>query len=339
MKQKFEYFRDLCIKRLSGEISDNENVELDKWINESPDNFEEYRKLEKIWISTEKSKDNLYTDLDIEWNKLESRISELENPSAQGSFLSRLSDIIFTPKLRPAFAIGTLAIITISLFLLLKSSPDNNLTTILTANNQILELELSDGSLVTLNSGSKISYFENFEEEQRKVELEGEAFFSVNKDGRPFIISTNNAVTTVLGTEFNVWARNKETRVLVREGKVSLADNNELTEKVILTEGETSKIIEDLPPTEPIKVDSKYLLGWLDRTLVFNNTPLNEIVDELERYYDIEVNIESNEFSSLRLTGSFEKESIETVLDKMCLALNLSFAKQSDGYVLTKKEL
>ncbi|MCB9250000.1 MAG: FecR domain-containing protein [Ignavibacteriales bacterium] len=64
-----------------------------------------------------------------------------------------------------------------------------------TVNNQRLEIELSDGSIVQLNSDSEIKFYENFDNDKREIKLKGEAFFSVKKDGRPFIITTENAVT------------------------------------------------------------------------------------------------------------------------------------------------
>ena len=334
---KTSYYKNLIVKDLSNNINEEEKRLLLDWQKKSDKNKIEYEKLKSVWVSSLPNKLEFELNIDDEWECLSNNIiSKIDSPNKSRNPISSFIGSLFAPKFRPAWAMGSILAIIISSFLFLNNNePHQILNTISTSNNQRLEVKLSDGSIVQLNSGSEIQFYENFEEDKREIKLKGEAFFSVIKDGRPFIISTQNATTKVLGTKFNVWSREKETRVLVKEGKVSLANNTILKDEVILTKGEISKIIESESPESPEKVDPEYMLGWLNKTLVFNNTPLLEIAEELERFYDVKINVESSELNRINLTGSFNNEEIDSVLAKICLALNINYEQNNNIYNIT----
>ncbi|MCW8849830.1 MAG: FecR domain-containing protein, partial [Melioribacteraceae bacterium] len=297
----------------------------------------EYNKLKETWNYSKPVDLHYELSEEEEWNKLNTKLA-VENYAEENrkSSTGNIFGALFSPKLKNAFAFGTALVVIVSaIFLYNNYNTELILKTITTTNMQKLEVELPDGSIANLNSGSKIEFYENFEDDKREVTLEGEAFFSVKKDGRPFTIKTDNAITKVLGTKFNVWARAKETRVIVKEGKVSLAENKHSAE-VILTPGESSKVVESNAPVKPIKVDPDYLLGWLNDRIVFSNTNLQEISKELERKYNVQIDIVDPELLEYNLTGTFENEKIDTVLTKICLALNLKYSEQNNKYKVTK---
>lgn len=337
MKKNNTRFTSLCIKEITKNINEIEKKELDKLLNENNINKIEYNKLKEAWNCASPVKLKYEISEEEEWNKINSAIAEESfNKKTNRNRFSKILESIFLPKVQAVAAIGTaVIIITAALLLLNINNTEQVIKTINTSNNEKLEIVLADGSVVNLNSGSKLEYYENFEEDKREVKLEGEAFFSVKKDGRPFIINTKNAITKVLGTKFNIWARAEETRVIVKEGKVSLAEsvgNN----KVILTKDELSKVIKNNKPIEPVKIDSEYMLGWLNGKIVFNNTTLGEITKELERNYNIKIELTSPEINEISLTGTFENEKIDTVLTKICLALSLKYSEHDNVYKVSK---
>ena len=334
MKKTNSRFTSLCIKEITNNINEIEKKELDNFLKEN-NNKIEYKKLKEAWNFASPVKLKYEISEEEEWNKINSAIAEESfNNKTDSNRFSKILDSIFLPKIKAA--IGTaIIIITAALLLLNISNTEQVIKTINTSNNEKLEIVLADGSIVNLNSGSKLEYYENFEEDKREVKLEGEAFFSVKKDGRPFIINTKNAITKVLGTKFNIWARAEETRVIVKEGKVSLAENVNNNE-VILTKDELSKVIKNNKPIEPVKIDSEYMLGWLNGKIVFNNTPLSEITKELERNYNIKIELASPEINEISLTGTFENEKIDTVLTKICLALSLKYSEHDNVYKVSK---
>jgi transmembrane sensor len=242
-------------------------------------------------------------------------------------------------KFKPAFA-GIIAILllVVSVYIVNNNENTPRLKTVATMSKEHKEVHLPDGSVVLLNGDSRITYVDNFNENTREVNLKGEAFFSVTKDGRPFIVETENAKTTVLGTKFNVRSFEEKTEVFVKEGKVKVKQNNSTDGSVELTKGQFSTVVKDEPPASPKKIEP-YVLSWIDGKLEFNKTRLTEIADELQRFYNTKISIENNDdLKNYTLTGSFDHQEIDTLLAMICTALDIDFEKQNNGYILRSKK-
>lgn len=338
---KNQEFIELCIKKITGNIDDAGLTKFNKWINESNENKKEYEKLKSLWENTAADELPKLPDIDNEWYSLTERIGLYEFEQKEETLLSKTKTFfnsIFTTHLKPVSAFASVVLITIvGLYLFNNASQDYQLTEVITQNAATEKVVLPDGSTVTLNSGSKLKYSNPFKEDSRLIELEGEAFFSVAKRETPFVIKTENAKVSVLGTEFNVWSREAKTEVIVKSGKVELSSELELPEKVILTENQLSTVFADQPPSKPKSVDSDYLLGWLDAKLVFEKTPLVEIVDELKRHYDISISLEDESLEAYTLTGSFKNENPDSALSMICLALDLTYTKEGNGYIVKQE--
>lgn len=340
---KNQEFIELSIKEITGNIDQPGLTKLNRWINESNENKREYEKLKSLWENTAADDLPKLPDIDEEWYSLTESIDlyefgqKEESPSRK---IKTFFDSIFISRLKPLSAFASVVLIAIvGLYLFNNASHDYQLTEVITQNAATEEVILPDGSTVTLNSGSKIKYSNPFKDDIRSIELEGEAFFSVTKSETPFVIKTENANVSVLGTEFNVWSREAETKVIVKSGKVALSSELEWPEKVILTKNQLSAVVANQPPSKPKLVDSDYLLGWLNSELVFDKTPLAEIVNELERHYDISLSIEDETLRTNTLTGSFKNENPDSALSMICLALDLSYTKNGDDYIIKKNDI
>jgi ferric-dicitrate binding protein FerR (iron transport regulator) len=335
-------YQILCVKSLTGKITDSEKLLLENWLADSEKNKKAFDKIKTIWQKTEAPKIDTIPNKDIEWNLLSNKLdlnsNKVEEEAGQISKVKSFSKFLFTPKLRPVYYSAFAAVILIAvIFIFNFEQTQPEWKSISTGNQESYELTLSDGSIVKLNSGSSIEYLENFESESREVKLRGEAFFSVSKSDKPFVVVTNNAATTVLGTQFNVWTRSEKTKVIVKEGKVKLASLKDEKSGVILTANNSASVIKNQNPDEPEIVDSEYLLGWMDGRLVFSKSSLSEVAEELERQYDLMIEIENDSLSAISMTGTFENEKIEDVLSMIVLTLNISYEKQGDGYYLKSK--
>ena len=335
-------YQILCVKSLTGKITDSEKLLLKNWLADSEENKKEFDKIKTIWQKTEAPKIDTIPNKDIEWNLLSNKLdlnsNKVEEEAGQISKVKSFSKFLFTPKLRPVYYSAFAAVILIAVIFIFnfeRTKPEWK--SISTGNQENYELTLSDGSIVKLNSGSTIEYLEKFENESREVRLRGEAFFSVSKSDKPFIVVTDNAATTVLGTQFNVWTRSEKTKVIVKEGKVKLASLKDEKSGVILAANNSASVIRNQNPNEPENVDSEYLLGWLDGRIVFSKSPLTEITDELERQYGVNIVIANDSLGTVSMTGAFENESIEAVLSMISLTLDISFEKLGDGYYLKSK--
>jgi ferric-dicitrate binding protein FerR (iron transport regulator) len=183
------------------------------------------------------------------------------------------------------------------------------------------EICLPDGSRVTLNAGSKISYkpFEWFV--SRKARLEGEACFEV-KSGSRFRVHSGRNSMTVLGTTFNVYARPEMYRVTCLTGRVEvLAD----AETFVLHSGMQVTCREGKQTVSENNVTPAQATGWMQGRFVFTETPLVEVVAEMERQYDMHVTFSGSDLNHL-YTGNFMKtEKPEDVLDIIGRPFGITF--------------
>lgn len=324
------YFENLCVKAITGNIDANEKTEIDNWLKEDKKNEAYFESLKNTW----KVSGNIYVDTNADiteaWNSLSEKLNheQVEMKTQKPNIIKQ----IFKPKVGYALAFASVIIIAIISYVALGTNPI--LKSASTKYGETRDLILSDGSMVKLNSESTLKFYSEFKD-IRKVFLEGEAFFEIKKDGRPFLIETQNAITKVLGTKFNVWSRKNETRVVVKEGKVSLANNYNQGAEVILTKNKTSKIVGEERPLNAFDVNVDKKLGWLKGLLVFEKTNLSEVSEELQRYYGIPIKLNLSSNKNLTLTGTFKKEELDTVLAKVCLAFNLKYKQSSDGITIT----
>jgi transmembrane sensor len=181
------------------------------------------------------------------------------------------------------------------------------------------EVQLSDGTIVHLNSGTSLKYPVQFLKNQsRQVYLTGEAYFEVSKDkAHPFTVNTQEVNVEVLGTRFNVnsYTEDISTDVVLVEGKVSLYKEKKTTEnQVYLTPGlkgsnlrGQQKII-----TEPVNTD--YYTAWVKGSLVFKNASFNDIIKKLERNYNVTFINKNKALGKEIFNARFDNEPIEVVL-------------------------
>jgi transmembrane sensor len=325
-------FESLCIKAITGNITPDEQKILDKFLSESEENKNEFENLQSVWNKSEIIEVPELPDPEIEWLGLNARIRNYENSEKEKVYIYKKSGSGFLFKFRPVISAALFIILFLSIWFVWNleiKKPDFKLVS--TGNKEHKEINLADGSHVLLNCGSSLRFPESFNGNERRIILNGEGFFSVAKDGRPFIILTDNAAVTVLGTKFNVRSRDGKTQVYVKDGKVNLAQQNLNRTGVVLSKGELSTVIKNGMPALPVDVDPDPQLGWMEGKLVFNHTPLPEIIEEMERFYDVQILLRDNSLKSYSLTGSFKSSQIENVLNMICLALDLDYSKAPES--------
>ncbi len=192
---------------------------------------------------------------------------------------------------------------------------------------QHLTAQLPDGSTVELNAGSSLSYYPLKWGFERKVSFEGEGYFKVSK-GKSFRVISKNGTTSVLGTSFNIYARDNQYRVSCLSGKVEVALAGH--ESVLLlpnNHAEISKgklVVTSLPGSERA-------IGWTNNQFFFANRPLKEVIDEIERQYAVTIEL-APELNNRNFGSNFSKKhSVEEVLEFVCKPMNLKFVKQSEN--------
>lgn len=227
------------------------------------------------------------------------------------------------------------------------------------------KIRLPDGSLVNLNSGSKLTYPALFTDKNRQVNLEGEAYFEVNADSsRPFFVHTSDITIKVIGTSFNVKSYPEsntiETTLVsgsleISDKTVSGRDMTDPNKNLILKPNQKAVYIKDLDrltlddrielkiETEQMKspklsiqdqIDIQPLTAWKDNKLIFNNEKFEDLAVKLERWYNVKITIKSHSLKKERFTGTFENETTEQVLNALKIAEPFEYSIDKNEIVI-----
>ncbi len=188
---------------------------------------------------------------------------------------------------------------------------------------------LKDDSTITLNAKSKVCY-SNLFQYNRTIELDGEAFFEVEKGGS-FVVKTALGTVEVLGTKFNVTVLQDYFEVVCYEGKVQVEEAERTT---ILTQGESVRVYNhtfenwaDITSTKPL---------WISGETNVNKVPMKYVFAKFEDQFDVKVNFPKN-IEDITFTGSFDNRNMETALQSICIPLHLKFSKTSSETIQISK--
>ena len=193
------------------------------------------------------------------------------------------------------------------------------------------QFTLPDGSRVWLNSGTTFSYPDRFEDD-RVVELEGEAYFEVEKQTEPFIVKTSFGEVEVLGTSFNVKAYKSEAFVTTLESG-SVSYTNPAGKKAILSPG--SQVVYNSNSFFTQRVDTEIFTSWKEGKLIFRNEPLQNMITRLERWYNVDIVLEDKRIKNLKYTGTIEMESFSEVLELIKVTTPIDYSFDRETRVLT----
>jgi len=317
---------DILITRyLMNDLEGNELAVFKDWMNQSEANtklVEEYR---AAWNLIESDKNIQYPEIDVEWNKLNSKIQN-QSPLILIKPESKVNWKIISTAAAIFILVG-LAIYQLFYF-------ETEIIR-LTGDNQELMVSLPDGSEIKLNHNSEVDYNESdLKSKTRKIFLKGEAFFEVAHDSnRPFIVETDNAIIQVIGTKFNIKTRNKKTILSVTEGKVSFRSKNS-DENQFVAAGLTSSVSGKESPTLPSAFENK--VDWLNNSIFFDHALLSEVAEELRGKFGIQINISTDKLNYLTVSGKFQQSTPAEIISSICISLNLRY--KSDGNVFTISE-
>lgn len=199
------------------------------------------------------------------------------------------------------------------------------------------KITLSDGTQIWLNAGSHLKYPNEFKGGTREVYLTGEAFFDVAKDKEhPFIIHTDKMDTKVLGTSFNVQAYPGQTtqEVSVLTGRVNVK-STVTDENVYVTPGQ--KVIfksqnNKLQAFKDVPLSSISL--WRKNIIVFEDTPMPEVIATINRNYNVAIQIENKNLNNLKISAYFKELPVDQVVALVCNTINADYKLESGIYII-----
>ncbi|MDR1501407.1 MAG: DUF4974 domain-containing protein [Prevotella sp.] len=193
-------------------------------------------------------------------------------------------------------------------------------------------LTLPEGSAVTINSDSRITYYSNYNHKERILELDGEAYFEVNHNPeKPFVVRCKDVAIKVLGTSFGIKAYKDEDNIsiVLSSGIIQLT-----TPKEDIEMAPNDRIIYNrkTQTTSLEKVNAKDYTDWRQNRLRFENESLETIMKTISRMHNIDIVFEEPQLKSNRFTGTIDNTSIGSVLDAIKLTSSVGY-KLKDGVV------
>jgi transmembrane sensor len=187
-----------------------------------------------------------------------------------------------------------------------------------TVRGQRATVTLSDGSVVRLNAESQITYPAEFTTDTREIHLAGEAFFDVHRDvERPFIVHAQGLKTSVLGTSFNIRAEAEAAtvQVTVKTGRVQVEPEQAGDTPLVLTPAQQATYTHsDASLTRQTVVLERYL-AWTDDVIYLDNTPIQEMVQMLEKWYGVTISLEQAGVGNCLISGKYKSDQLVNILE------------------------
>ncbi|MEJ6791551.1 MAG: FecR family protein [Lacinutrix sp.] len=227
---------------------------------------------------------------------------------------------------KPLLRVAAILAISLSLFYYTTTLNTNINTEIAQKENVVLP----DQSLVVLNAKSTLTYNKSKWENNRDLNLNGEAYFKVAK-GSKFSVKTNTGTISVLGTEFNVKNRKDLFEVICYEGSVKVEHNNKTN---ILKPGENFLLLNNIVIEKPKAVETSPY--WINNETDFTSMPYTQVISEFERQYNVTFSVDNIDTNQL-FTGSFSHNNIEVALQAITFPLNLKYTKNNNKISLQRE--
>jgi len=313
---------NLLSRILTGEASTTEKEEFYRKLGESKDEEELFYEVKSIWLRTSMDKTKIDTDTEFEnlWKKINSP-KRKTSISIGKRILQYAAAIIFL------LSIGGLT----GYFLSGEKSVEivaSGIQKYTATKGSVSTIEFADGTKVWLNSGSELTYHEDHQTKQRLAELNGEAFFEVkHREDFPLMVKVGQIVIRDLGTTFNIKAYPEdnivETSLIEGKADILSSGGNSLVE---LKTGE-SAIYNSIDKKIEIKpFTSNVLSAWRDGKFVIRDQRLEDIFNEITRWYDVEFRFENQALRDYRYTGNIKKSTTaQYVLKMLKLTANFNY--------------
>lgn len=312
---KEDVFTNLIAKKLSGNLSAQEEQLLRNWLSDAPEHRYLQEDMAKVWEWSSHVK-MPPADVGSAWKKVEQKLDS-GKPRLQirvnKFFLMAASFLLLCVM---AFLLRDTFLSSAPAVLVLETGPSEKLTH-----------TLPDGSVVVLNSNSRLDFAELPGE--RSLHLSGEGFFEViRQPTRPFIVHCGNTAVRVLGTSFNIRAYEEEEAIelYVQEGTVSWNRAGEVgAQGTLVTAGMSATFNIEEETIMVTDLSDVNALSWKDERLVFEGMPVSEVLVRLEKHFGIAIEVDNPAILNCRFFGKFESVSAEEVLQSLSFSMDLQY--------------
>ena len=331
MKEHDEHieFEILTGKYLAGETTAEEQVTLENWVKASDANKRLFLEWKHAWQMAGINAMN--------FNIEKAKQIIADNFATEESVMLKIPREPATRKLNISWRIAAAVVIFAALGFLLFTMFGNNEQQ-LVASKSVVAGTLADGSKITLNQNSTLVYPKKFDDDQRKVKLNGDAFFEVAKNPeKPFIIEAGETQIKVLGTSFYVDARpgQNQVEVTVKSGRVALIAPDQ--SQVILTAGQKGIFIKNEKDLYKEENPDENYLAWKTGLIRFENTELGQVAKVLNRTYGVHITLQNRALENCRITANFENQTLADILLIVSETLDISVNRTANSIILSGK--
>lgn len=324
MMHEHKNIDELLMAYLLGELDEAQANKISQWLAASNENLQHFEDLTHLW-QARKQKDSPTFNTDKAWSKVAPSISK--------------TPFYHTPLFRIAAAIFLILGAANLLFNLSETVPN---TTEVFATTKVLNDTLQDGSVITLNQHSKISYTDNFNTTTRTVKLKGEAFFDIERDtNKPFIIELDQSYVKVLGTSFNIKSDPEDelVSVYVKSGVVlfeylsNSKDSTYLSVKLLAGDKVVyNKKTQQLEAANDASTVTE--IYWINKELIFDGIRLGQVTGILESVYDVDITITEEISKNCLLTVNFQNANIDQIMEVIAITFELELEQTEKIYIL-----
>lgn len=320
-----ENMDDLLVKKMLGEASENEQKKVEDWLDGNVENQQYFSHFQLIWAQSKELAARSSMDEDLAWARFKRKVQ----PDIRVVPLSPKKEFRL---FRIAASILLIVGAAWSFYLFSRTHEEQKRITV-HSQSQTLVDTLPDGSIVTLNKRSSISYPQEFAKgDLRQVALTGEAFFEVEPDKtKPFVITVNDITVTVLGTSFNIKSNVQKTEITVESGLVEVGN---LDRKIMVHPKERVTSVKGEKELLARKNESEIYNYYRTNKFVCKDTPLAELVDILNEAYQVNIVIESQGLASKQINTTFERQPLPDILRIIGETFDIQVQYRGDKIIL-----
>lgn len=307
---------------ITGNIALDRKKEVFSIIKEESENEELYRKAKITWALMSSAQKMPDYEIEKSYKRLNSRIS-----TKQGF------QKILPTYVRYAAAVVLLVGFSTIMFYLgrrdnLNLVSELKYTSVVADKGQISKVILPDSSIVWINSGTTLTYDNNFSQNNRNLSLKGQAFFEVRKNKHlPLIVTSGDLQVKVLGTRFDVkaYSEDDEIKVMLESGTVELLNSKDKSFVYRMIPGQMASYDLQSNKVEMETVANQNYSSWKTGKLIFIDTPMAEVIKSLKRKFDVEIEVGNTSVYRSVFNANFKNESMKEILDYIQFSCHVNY--------------
>lgn len=313
------------LKYLQKECTEQQYAEINAWLEQDPKNQKMLFDLDMAFDFHKKEKSSQPESIEVALKKFIARIEADQKINRRKLLLRRMSR---------ASVAAVMLIAAVSAFMFRGVIFDKDIVVTALQGDSVLEITLPDGSKVWVNESSTLKYPKSFSETNRKVYLDGEAYFEVVKDpSSPFMVNSEHACVTVLGTTFNLISQADASFVeaTLIEGEIKISGNND-EGQIVLLPGQQAKIdVESKRMTVKTMANAKLNAVWHNNLIPFKEASIVDIMKTLEDFYNVDI-VMSNDMNNGSLYSGVisKRDSIDKVLNALSYSIPMKYTVTSN---------